>query len=161
MWNARLDEAQAEIKIPGEISITSYIQMIPLMPESKEELKSLLMKVKEESEKASLKLNIKKRRSWHPIPSLNGRWGNNGNSERVYFLGLQNHCRWWLQPWKLRHLLLGRKAMTNLVSVLKSRDITLPTKVHIDKAMAFPFSNSEKAVAPHSCLENPMDGGAW
>ena len=66
------------------------------------------------------------------------RWGNNGNSERVYFLVLQNHCGWWLQPWKLRRLLLRRKAMTNLDSVLKSRDIALPTKVHIDKAMVFP-----------------------
>ena len=138
MQNAGLGEAQAGIKIAGRhISNLRYADDTTLMTESKEELKSLLMKVKEESEKASLKLNIKKRRSWHPIPSLNGRWGNNGNSERVYFLGLQNHCRWWLQPWKLRHLLLGRKAMTNLGSILKSRNITLPTKVHIVKAMVF------------------------
>ena len=60
--------------------------------------------------------------------------GNNGNNERLYFLGLQNHCRWWLQPW---NLLLGRKAMTKLDSVLKSRDITLPAKVHLVKAMVF------------------------
>ena len=65
------------------------------------------------------------------------RWGNNGNSDSLYFLGLQNHCRWWLQPWNLRRFLLGKKAMTNLDSILKSRDITLPTKVHLVKAMVF------------------------
>ena len=65
------------------------------------------------------------------------RWGNNGNSERLYFEGFQNHCRWWLQPWNFkRHLLLGRKVMTN--SILKSGDITLPTKAHLVKAMVFP-----------------------
>ena len=59
-------------------------------------------------------------------------------SGRLYFLGLQNHCRWWLQPWNQRHLLLGRKAMTNVDSIFKSRDVTLPTKVHLVKAMVFP-----------------------
>ena len=63
------------------------------------------------------------------------RWGNSG---WVYFSGLKNHCRWWLQPWNKRHLLLGRKVMANLESILKSRDITLPTKVHLVKAMVFP-----------------------
>ena len=63
------------------------------------------------------------------------RWGNNGNSDRLYFFGLQNHCRWWLQPWCL---LLGRKVMTNLDSMLKSRDIILSTKFHLVKAMVFP-----------------------
>ena len=63
------------------------------------------------------------------------RWGNNANSDRFYFLGLQNHCRWWLQAWCL---FLGRKTMTNLDSVLKSRDIALPTKVHLVKTMVFP-----------------------
>ena len=66
------------------------------------------------------------------------RWGNNGNSDRLYFLGLQNHCRWWLQLWNQRCLLLERKAMTNLDSISKIRDITLPTKVHLVKAMVFP-----------------------
>ena len=67
------------------------------------------------------------------------RWGNSGNSERLYFGGLQNHCRWWLQLWKLKkRLLLGRKVMTNPDSILKSRDITLPTKVRLVKAMVFP-----------------------
>ena len=64
-------------------------------------------------------------------------WGNNGNSERLNFLGLQNHCRWYSHEIK-RHLLLGRKAMTNLDSILKSRDVTLPAKVCLVKAMAFP-----------------------
>ena len=64
--------------------------------------------------------------------------GNSGNSVRLYFFGLQNHCRWWLQPWIKRRLLLGRKVMTNLDSIFKSRDITLPTKVHLVKAMVFP-----------------------
>ena len=63
------------------------------------------------------------------------RWRNNGNTERLYFLGLQNYCRWWLQPWNLKTLVLGRKAMTNLDSLLKNRDITLPTKVRLVKAM--------------------------
>ena len=69
------------------------------------------------------------------------RWGNTGNSDRLYFLGLKNHCRWWLQPWKPWSkpcFLLGRKVMTNLDSIFKSRDITLPTKVHLVKAMVSP-----------------------
>ena len=72
------------------------------------------------------------------------RWGNNGNSDRLYFLGLQNHCRWWLQPWIKRGFFLGRKAITNIDNALESRDITLMTKVHIIKAMSFP-------VVMHGC----------
>ena len=68
------------------------------------------------------------------------RWENSGNSGRLYFLGLQNHCRWWLQPHEIkRRLLLGRKVMTNLDSILKSRDITLSTKVCLVKPMVFPI----------------------
>ena len=66
------------------------------------------------------------------------RWGNSGISGWLYFSGLQNHCRWWLQPWIKRCLLLGRKIMTNLHSIFKSRDITLPTNVYLVKAMVFP-----------------------
>ena len=66
------------------------------------------------------------------------RWGNNENSDRLYFGGLQNQFRWWLEPEIKRRLLLGRKAMTNLDSILKSRDVTLPTKVHVVKAIVFP-----------------------
>ena len=65
------------------------------------------------------------------------RWGN---SCWLYFSGLQNHCKWWLQPWMKRHFLLGRKVMTNLDSIFKNRDITLPTKVHLVKAMIFPVA---------------------
>ena len=76
--------------------------------------------------------------SQHQGHSMVNRWGNNGNSDRLYFLGLQNHCRWWLQPWNQKCLLLGWKAMTNLDSILKSRDISLLTKVHLVKTMVFP-----------------------
>ena len=65
-------------------------------------------------------------------------WGNNGNSDRLYFLGLPNHCRWCYSHEIKRHVLLGRKAVTNLDSILKGRDITLPTKVHLVKAVVFP-----------------------
>ena len=65
-------------------------------------------------------------------------WGNNGNNDRLHFLGLQNHCRWWLHYEIKRCLLLGWKAMTNLDNILQSRDMTLPTKVHRVKAMVFP-----------------------
>ena len=96
MRNARLDEVEAGIKIAGRnINNLRYADDTTLMAESKEELNSLLMKVKEESEKAGLKLNIKKTKIMTscPITSAN-RCGNNGNSVRLYFLGLQNHCRW-------------------------------------------------------------------
>ena len=96
MRNARLDEAQAGIKIAGRnISNLRYADDTTLTAESEEELKSLLMKVKEESENTGLKLNIQKLRSWHPVPSLHAkRWRDSGNSARLHFLGLQNHCRW-------------------------------------------------------------------
>ena len=97
MRNAGLEEAQAGIKIARRnISNLRYADNTTLMAESGEELKSLLMEVKEESEKAGLKLNIQKN-EYHDIWSHHfkaNRWGNNGNSNRLYFLGLQNHCRW-------------------------------------------------------------------
>ena len=97
MRNAGLDEAQAGIKIAGRnINNLRYADDTTLMAESKEELNSPLMKVKEESEKAGLKLNIQKTKI-HGIQSrhfMSNRWGNNGNSDRLYFLGLQNHCIW-------------------------------------------------------------------
>ena len=139
MRNAGLDEAQAGTKIAGRnINNLRYANDTTLMAESEEELKSLLMKVKEESENVGLKLNIQ-RRSWHPVPSLHdNRWGSNGNSERLYFGGskitVDGDCSHEIK----RRLLLGRKVMTNLDSILKSRDITLPTKVHLVKAMVFP-----------------------
>ena len=97
MRKAGLDESQAGIKIAGRnINNLRYTEDITLMAESKEELKSLLMKVKEESEKVGLKLNIQKTKimASGPITSWQIDGENNGNSERLYFLGLQNHCRW-------------------------------------------------------------------
>ena len=92
MRNAGLDEAQAGIKIARRnVNNLRYADDTTLMAESKEELKSLLMRVKENSRKAGLKLKIQKTKIHHFIAN---RWGNNGNSERLYFLGLQNHCRW-------------------------------------------------------------------
>ena len=94
MRNSGLDEAQAGIKIAGRnINNLRYADDTTLMAESEEELKSLLMKVKEESEKVGLKLNIQKTKimACGPITSLGNRWGN---SVRLYFWGLQNHCRW-------------------------------------------------------------------
>ena len=129
-----------ESRLQVEISVTSDTQMTPpLMAEREEELKSLLMKVKEESLKSWFKAQHSENKD-HGIWSrhfMANRWRNSGKSGRLYFLGLQNHCRWWLQPWNLKTL-LGRKVMTNLDSILKSRDITLPTKVHLVKAMVFP-----------------------
>ena len=96
MRNAGLDEAQAGIKNAGRnINNLRYAEDTTLMSESEEELKSLLMKVKEESEKVGLELNIQKTKimATSPITSWK-RWGNNGNSERLYFGGLQNHYRW-------------------------------------------------------------------
>ena len=95
--------------------------------------------MKEESERARLKLNIQKMKimasgaitSWQID-------GETMETVRDYFLGLENHCRWWLQPKIKRCLLLGRKVMTNLDSILKSGDVTLPTKVRLVKAMVFP-----------------------
>ena len=102
IWlNVRLDEAWTGIKIAKRnINNLRYTDNTTFMPESKEKLKDHLIKVKEESEKAGLKLSIQKTESLasSPITSSN-RWGNKGNRARFYFLGLQNHCRWWLQPW--------------------------------------------------------------
>ena len=109
------------------------------MTESKEELNSLLMKLKEESDKASLKLNIKevKIMASRPITLVN-RWGKTGSSDRLYFLGSKITADGDCSHEIKRCLCLGRKAMTNLSSILKNRDITLPTKVCIVKAMVFP-----------------------
>ena len=109
------------------------------MAESEEGLKSLLMKVKEESEKADLKLNIQKNLD-HGIWShhfMANRWGNNGNSDRLYFGGSKITADGDYSHEIKRRLLLGRKFKTNLDNMLKSRDITLPTKVHLVKAMVF------------------------
>ena len=100
MWNARLDEAQAGIKISGgNINNLRYADDTTLMTESKE-LKSLLMKVKEESEKVGLKLNIQKTKIMASGPNTSCQIdGETMETMRDYFGGLQNHCRWWMQPW--------------------------------------------------------------
>ena len=102
MRNAGLDDSQTGIKIVWRnINDLRYADDTTLMAESKEELKSLLMKVKEESENAGLKLNIQKTKimASSPITLWLNLMGKRGNSDRFYFLGLQNHCVWWLQPW--------------------------------------------------------------
>ena len=99
MWNAGLDESQGGIKTAvRNINNLRYADDTTLMAESKEEVKNLLMRVKEESEKAGLKLNIQKTEimASDPITSWQIDGENNGNSDRLYFLGLQIHCRWWL-----------------------------------------------------------------
>ena len=139
--NAGLEETQAGIKIAGRnINNLRYADDTTLMAESEEELKSLLMKVKVESEKDGLKLNIQKTNimASGPITSLQID-GETMETVRHFILGgskitADGDCSHEIK----RHLLLGRKVMTNLDSLLKSRDITLPTNVHLFTAMVFP-----------------------
>ena len=138
--NAGLDEAQAEVKIAGRsVKNLRYADDTTLMAESKEELKSLLMKVKQESKKAGLKLNIQKPRIMASGPITS--WQIDGETVETLtdfiFLGSKITADGDYSHEIKRHLLLGRKTMTNLDSILKSRDITLPTKVHLVKAMVF------------------------
>ena len=141
MRNARLEEAQAGIKIAGRhINNLRYADDTTLMAESEEELKSLLMKVKEESEKVGLKLNIQKTKimACDPITS----WKIDGETVETVsdftFWGSKITADGDSSHEIKRHLLLGRKVMTNLDSILKSRDITWPTKVFLVKALVFP-----------------------
>ena len=140
MWNARLDEAQAGIKISGRnINNLRYADDTILTAESEEELKSLLMKVKEESEKVGWKLNIQKTKIMASGPITS--WEIDGETVETvsdFILGgskitADGDCSHEIK----RCLLLGRKAMINLDSILKNRDITLPTKVHLVKARVF------------------------
>ena len=139
--NAGLEEAQAGIKIAKRnINKLRYADDTTLMAESEEELKSLLMKVKEESEKVGLKLNIQKMKIMASGPITS--WEIHGEtvetvSDFIFWgskITADTDCSHEIK----RRLLLGRKVMTNLGSILKSRDITLSTKVHLDKAMVFP-----------------------
>ena len=141
MRNAGLEETQAGIKIARRnINHLRYADDTTLMAESEEELKSLLMKVKVESEKVGLKLNIQKMKIMASSPITS--WQIDGETVETVtdfiFLGSKitadGDCNHEIK----RRLLLGRKVMTNLDSVLKSRDITLPTKVHLVKAIVFP-----------------------
>ena len=141
MRNAGLEETHAGIKIAGRnINNLRYADDTTLMAESEEELKSLLMKVKVESENVGLKLNIQKTKimASGPITSMGNRWGNSGNSVRLYFWGSKITADGDCSHEIKRCLLLARKVMTNLDSILKSRDITLPTKLCLVKAMVFP-----------------------
>ena len=140
MRNAGLEETQAGIKIAGRnINNLIYADDTTLMAESEEELKSLLMKVKEESEKVGLKLNIQKTKimTSGPITLWEIDW-QTVETVTDYCFGLQITADGDCSREIKRCLLLRRKAMTNLDSILKSRDITLPTKVHLVKAMVFP-----------------------
>ena len=141
MQNARLDEAQTRIKTAGKkINNLRYADDTTLMAESEKALKSLLMKVKEESEKVGLKVNIHKTKIM-ASGSITS-WEIDGETVKTvsdFILGgfkitADGHCSHEIK----RHLLLGRKFMTNLDSIFKSRDITLPTKICLVKAMAFP-----------------------
>ena len=141
MRNAQLEEAQAGIKIARRnINNHRYADDTTLMAESEEELKSLLMKVKEESEKVGVKLNIQKTKIMASGPITS--WEIDGETVEIVadfiFLGskitVDGDCSHEIK----RHLLLGRKVMTNLDSILKSRDTTLSTNVHLVKAMVFP-----------------------
>ena len=138
MRNAGLEETQAGIKIAGRnINNLRYADDTTLMAESEEELKRLLMKVKEESEKVVLKLNIQKMKIMASGPITS--WEIDGETVSDFIFGgskitADGDCSHEIK----RHLFLGRKVMTNLKSIFKSRDITLPTKVHLVKAMVFP-----------------------
>ena len=141
MRNAGLDEAQAGIKIAGRnISNLRYANDITLMAESEEELKSLLMKVKEESEKVGLKFNIQKTKIMASCPITS--WQKDGETVETVadfiFWGSEITAYGDCSHEIKRRLLLQRKVMTNLDGIFKSRDITLPTKVRLVKAVVFP-----------------------
>ena len=140
MQNAGLEEARAGIKIAGRnINNLRYADDTTLTAESKEELKSLLMKVKEDSEKAGLKLSVQKMKIMASSPITS--WQIDGETMETVrdfiFLGSKITADGDSSHEIKRRLLLGRKAMTNLDSTLKSRDVTLPTKVRLVKAMVF------------------------
>ena len=141
MRNVGLDEAKAVIKIAGRnISYLRYADDTTLMAEREKELKSLLMKVKEESEKVGLRLNVQKTKIMVSGPITS--WQIDGETVATVadfiFLGSKITADGDCSHEIKRRLLLGRKVMTNLDSILKSRDITLPTKAHLVKAMVFP-----------------------
>ena len=138
MRNTGLEEAQTGIKIARRITDNlRYADDTTLMAESEEELKSLLMKVKEESEKVGLKLNIQKTKIMVSGPIISWQWDRETVSDFI-FLGSKITADCDHNHEIKRHLLLGRKVMANLDSILKSRDITLPTKIHLVKVIVFP-----------------------
>ena len=138
MWNARLDESEAGMKIAGRnIKNLRYADDTTLDVRKQKGAKEPFLRVKKKSEKASLMLNIQKMKITPSVPSLHRRRRKNGNNDRLYFLGLQNHWGWWLQPWNKKVLAPWKKSYDKL-STLKSRDIILVTKVHIVKVKIFP-----------------------
>ena len=157
MRNAGLEEAQAGIKIAGRnINSFRYADDTTLMAESEEDLKSLLVRMKKESEKAGLKLNIQKTKIMASGPITS--WQIDGETVETVsdciFEGskitVDGDCSHEIK----RHLLLARKAMANLDSILKSKDITLPTKVHLVKAMVFPvvmYRSDSSAIKKSEC----------
>ena len=141
MRNAGLEEAQAGIKIAGRnINILIYADDTTLMAESEEELKSLLMKVEEKSENVGLKFDIQKTKimASGPITSWEIDLETVETVSDFIILGSKTTADGDCSHESKRRLLLGRKVMTNLDSIFKSRDMTLPTKVHLVKAMVFP-----------------------
>ena len=140
-----------ESRLPGEISITSDMQM---MPHLRQKVKR---KVKEESEKAGLKLNIQKIRSWHLVPSLHVKWmGRQWKQWQTLFSWAPKSLQMVTAAMKLKDTCsLEEKLMTNLHSILQSRDITVPTKVHLFKAMAVVFSSS------HVCMWELDHKDSW
>jgi len=167
MQNARLDEAQAGIKIAGRNSNNlRYADDTTFTAESEEELKSLLMKVKEESEKVGLKLSIQKTKITASSPIIS--WQRDGKTMetvRDFILGgpkitADGDCSHEIK----RHLFLGRKVMTNLESILKSRDFTLPTKVHLVKAMVFPvvrYGCESRTIKKAECRIDAFELWCW
>ena len=160
MRNAGLDESQAGIKIARRnINNLRYADDTTLLAESEEELKSLLMKVKKESEKVGLKLNIQKTKIMASGPITS--WQIDGETVEIvadFIFGgskitADGDCSHEIK----RYLLLGRNVKTNLDSILKSRDIPLPTKVCLVKAIR----EGDGTPGQYSCLENPMVRGAW
>ena len=160
MRNAGLEEAQVGIKIAGKnINNLRYADDTTLIAESEEKLKNLLMKVKEDSEKAGLKLNIQKTKIMASSPITS--WEVDGETMETvtdFILGGSKITADGDYGHEIKRcLLLGRKVMTNQDSILKCRDITLPTKVHLVKAIGEGNGNPLQ----YSCLENPMDGRGW
>jgi len=163
----RLDEAQAGIKIAGRNSNNlRYADDTTFTAESEEELKSLLMKVKEESEKVGLKLSIQKTKITASSPIIS--WQRDGKTMetvRDFILGgpkitADGDCSHEIK----RHLFLGRKVMTNLESILKSRDFTLPTKVHLVKAMVFPvvrYGCESRTIKKAECRIDAFELWCW
>ena len=143
MWNARLDEAQLESRLPGEISITSSMQMTPpLWQKSWRGTEEPLDESKRGGWKSWLKTQHSKTKDhgiW-PHHSMANRWGNNGNSDRLSFLGLQNHCRWWLQPWYEKTHAPWKKSYDQLRQHIKKQRCYFASKGH--SSLSYGFSSS-------------------